>query len=103
MFEQSAAAYRAAGDVDGELAALFGLGHVKWAIDNDMDAVGRLIARVTEIADGGNERARTMIGLVGAIVDLLAGEFQRALATLQTLPTEGLSRKSIESLRLLRL
>jgi LuxR family transcriptional regulator, maltose regulon positive regulatory protein len=81
VFAAAAVASRAAGDVDGEVAALAQEGLVRWWA-NDRDALLALHVRVVELAELGSDAARTLDAVGRAAMAHLAGDSAQVRAAL---------------------
>ncbi len=80
-FQVAAARFKAAGDVDGEIAAISHDGLVRWWL-NDTAGLFELYLRVTELAANGSARAGVIAAIGAAAVAHLQGESAGVFAAL---------------------
>lgn len=89
-FAAAAAAFRALGDVDGELASLEREGLVLWWT-NDFAGLWAINLRAIELADGGSKRAGATAAVGTAAVAHLTGDSVGVLAALADVGPEAAS------------
>jgi len=92
LYEAAVEAFRAAGDGDGELAAL-----VHWSglafRQGDQRGIGRHIARIHELACLGFDEAHALVTLGGAMVSMVGGDWAGALSALDSVREGALPRE----------
>jgi hypothetical protein len=98
LFAAAIEVFRAAGDPEGELMAL-----VQWTglafRQGDLHGIARHIAHTQELAGEGFEAARAVLCLGRAMVALLAGDWDGALATLDSVREHTLTRDFRQAIR----
>jgi ATP/maltotriose-dependent transcriptional regulator MalT/DNA-binding SARP family transcriptional activator len=100
-FEAAVEAFRAAGDREGELAAL-----VHWSglafRQGDHRGIGRQLARIHELAGEGYEEAHTLVDLGITMVALVRGDWAGALGALDSVRQSALPRELWSAVACLR-
>jgi LuxR family maltose regulon positive regulatory protein len=73
FFELAGQRFAARGDVDGEVAAMFHLGHIAWWHE-DYDRLARLFDRCVELAASGSELAASIVTLGPLVLGEVLGD-----------------------------
>jgi hypothetical protein len=89
-WRDAVSAFRAAGDIDGELAAIMQFGYVAW-LRRDAEAIADLGPRVQELAATGNRTARALSLIGTALGSELRGHNDQMLAALDAIPAGALT------------
>lgn len=79
FFEVAARRFAAMGDIDGEISAIFHLGHIAWWHE-DYDLLARLFQRGEELAAAGSQLAASIVTLGPLVLGEVVGDADAVIA-----------------------